>query len=137
MAQILIERGFSSFTIPFVETAFFTGDYFAEVTQHPLFRYLYPSPRFNVPDGDEEFFKSLMDLYRYNAPSPSSVPFMHADWWKEVTDWGDLSAQKAERTFSRMKQSHLYTVMKRFFDCEKSKFCHIFFFVLFITNSCE
>lgn len=36
-----------------------------------------------------------MDLYRYNAPfSPSSVPFMYADWWKEVTDRGGLKRAK-------------------------------------------
>lgn len=35
MAQVLIENGFSGFTIPFVEAASFSaGDYFAEVTQY-------------------------------------------------------------------------------------------------------
>lgn len=35
MARVLIERGFSGFTIPFVQAAFFTGgDYFVEVTQY-------------------------------------------------------------------------------------------------------
>ena len=53
------------------------------------------TPHFSTPVGDEEFFKSLMDLYRYNAPfSPSSVPFMYADWWKEVTDRGGFKRAK-------------------------------------------
>ena len=78
-----------SLTISFVEAAFFTGgDYFAEVTQFAPSSVIC-TPRFSAPVGDGEFFKSLMDLYHYNAPfNPSLVPFMHANWWKEVTDWG-------------------------------------------------
>lgn len=95
MAQVLIERGFSGFTIPFVEAAFFTGgDYFAEVTQYAP-TCVICTPRFSVPEGDEEFFKSLMDLYHYNAPfNPSLVPFMYADWWKEVTERGGFKRVK-------------------------------------------
>lgn len=97
MAQVLIERGFSGFTIPFVEAAFFTGgDYFAEVTQYTPASVIC-TPRFSVPEGDEEFFKSLMDLYHYNAPfNPSLVPFMYADWWKEVMERGGLKRAKGE-----------------------------------------
>ena len=52
-------------------------------------------PLFFRSRGGEEFFKSLMDLYRYNAPfNPSLVPFMFADWWKEVTDRGGLKRAK-------------------------------------------
>ena len=106
MAQVLIERGVAGFTIPFVEAAFFTGgDYFAEVTQYTPSSVIC-TPRFSVPEGDEGFFKSLMDLYHYNAPfSPSLVPFMYADWWEEGRPGEGLSAPKAERTFSQMKQS--------------------------------
>lgn len=36
-----------------------------------------------------------MDLYHYNAPfNPSLVPFMYADWWKEVTERGGLKRVK-------------------------------------------
>ena len=91
MAQVLLERGFSSFTIPYVQAGYFTGgDYFAEITQ------LNPSavictPRFNVPAGDEGFFKALLDLYRYNFPfDPSLVPFMYSGWWEELESRGGL-----------------------------------------------
>lgn len=72
-----------------MEAAFFTGgDYFAEVTQY-IPACVICTPRFFVPEGDEEFFKSLMDIYHYNSPlPPSSVPFMYPDWWKDVLGTG-------------------------------------------------
>ena len=95
MEGVLLERGFSDFTLPYVEAAFFTGgDYFAEVTQYTPSSVIC-TPRFSVPEGDEEFFKSLMDLYHYNAPfNPSLVPFMYADWWEEVMERGGLKRAK-------------------------------------------
>lgn len=96
MLNALLDAGYIvSLTIPSVEAAFFTGgDYFAEVIQYTPSSVIC-TPRFSVPEGDEEFFKSLMDLYRYNAPfSHSSVPFMYADWWKEVTDRGGFKRAK-------------------------------------------
>ena len=77
MAQVLLERGFSGFTIPYVQAGYFTGaDYFAEIAQlNPAA--VICTPRFGIPEGDEEFFKALLNLYRYNAPfNPSFVPFM-------------------------------------------------------------
>ena len=78
--QILRERGFSVFTIPYVEGYFTRGDYFAEITQYARDSVI-RTPRFGVPAGDEDFFKALLDLYRYNAPfNPSIVPFMYSRW---------------------------------------------------------
>ena len=98
MAQVLLERGFSGFTIPYVQAGYFTGgDYFAEITQ------LNPSavictPRFNVPAGDEGFFKALLDLYRYNSPfNPSMVPFMYSRWWQEQVERGGVWPLKNRR----------------------------------------
>ena len=91
MAQILLERGFSGFTIPYVQGGYFTGaDYFAEIAQlNPTA--VICTPRFAIPEGDEEFFKALLSLYRYNAPfNPSFVPFMYSGWWDELVSRGGL-----------------------------------------------
>ena len=98
MAQVLIERGFSGFTLPYVESAFFTGgDYFAEVTQYTPASVIC-TPRFSVPEGDEGFFKALMDLYRYNAPfNPSLVPFMYSRWWEDLLGRGGAQAPQKRR----------------------------------------
>ena len=95
MEGVLLERGFSGFTIPYVEAAFFTGgDYFAEVTQYTPASVIC-TPRFSVPEGDEGFFKALMDLYRYNAPfNPSLVPFMYSRWWEDLLGRGGLRLRK-------------------------------------------
>lgn len=82
--QILRERGFSVFTIPYVEAGYSTeGDYFAEITQYTHDSVIC-TPRFGVPAGDEDFFKALLDLYRYNAP------FMYSRWWAEQVECGGL-----------------------------------------------
>ena len=55
--QILTERGFSGFTIPYVKAGCFTGgDYFAEVTQYTPSSVIC-TPRFSTPVGDEGFSK--------------------------------------------------------------------------------
>lgn len=55
--QILRERGFSVFTIPYIETGHFTGgDYFAEVIQYTHDSVIC-TPRFRVPTGDEDFLR--------------------------------------------------------------------------------
>ena len=91
MAQVLLERGFSGFTIPYVQAGYFTGaDYFAEIAQlNPAA--VICTPHFGIPEGDEEFFKALLNLYRYNAPfNPSFVPFMYSGWWDELVSRGGL-----------------------------------------------
>lgn len=57
MGEVLTERGFSDFTIPYVEAGYFTGgDYFAEVTQYTPSSVICTS-RFSTPAGDEVFSK--------------------------------------------------------------------------------
>ena len=57
MGEVLTERGFSGFTIPFVLAGYFTGgDYFAEVTQYTPSSVIC-TPRFSAPAGDEVFSK--------------------------------------------------------------------------------
>lgn len=54
--QILTERGFSGFTIPYVKAGCFTGgDYFAEAQYTPSS--VICTPRFSAPAGDEVFSK--------------------------------------------------------------------------------
>ena len=98
MEQILKDRGFTFFTIPYVEAGYFTGaDYFAEITQYTRSSVIC-TPRFGVPAGDEEFFKALLDLYRYNSPfNPSMVPFMYSRWWQEQVERGGVWPLKNRR----------------------------------------
>ena len=57
MGEVLTERGFSGFTIPFVVAAYFTGgDYFAEVTQYTPSSVIC-TPRFPLPQGTRFFLK--------------------------------------------------------------------------------
>ena len=95
LGEFLTERGFSDFTIPFVEAAFFTGgNYFAEVTQYTPSSVIC-TPRFSAPAGDEDFFKALLNLYRYNSPfNPSFVPFMYSEWYEDLTARGGLMLRK-------------------------------------------
>ncbi|MBO7717307.1 MAG: hypothetical protein J6S17_00590 [Aeriscardovia sp.] len=70
MAQVLIERGFSGFTIPYVEAGYFTGgDYFAEVTQYAPSSVIC-TPRFSVPEGMKSF---LNPLWTSTITTPPSI----------------------------------------------------------------
>ncbi|MBQ1427645.1 MAG: hypothetical protein IIZ04_02145 [Aeriscardovia sp.] len=95
MGEVLTERGFSGFTIPYVEAGYFTGgDYFAEVTQYTPSSVIC-TPRFSAPVGDEDFFKALLNLYRYNSPfNPSFVPFMYSEWYEGLLKRGGLRLKK-------------------------------------------
>ena len=95
MGEVLTKRGFSGFTIPYVEAGYFTGgDYFAEVTQYTPSSVIC-TPRFSAPAGDEVFFKALLNLYRYNSPfDPSLVPFMYSEWYRGLVDREGLRLKK-------------------------------------------
>lgn len=67
--QILRERGFSVFTIPYVEAGYFTGgDYFAEVTQYTPSSVIC-TPRFSAPGWRRGFFQGPF------GPLPLQYPF--------------------------------------------------------------